>query len=82
MPHQLDQPGTQLRVERLDQIANVSLVQLADQFAQRRGILRGDRLRNALDKVGAHRPVLIAQRVRGRSRSHIFFFQHLTSCRN
>src|SRR5215813_11367135 len=73
--HQLDQLGTQLRLERLDQIADVSLVQIADEFAQRRGILRRDRLRNALDKVGAHRSFLIAQRDRGRS--HFLFLEHL-----
>jgi hypothetical protein len=54
-------------------------MQLAHQFAQRRGIPRDDRLRNALDKISAHRPILIAQRDRGRS--YIFFFQHLVSCR-
>jgi hypothetical protein len=31
--HQLDQLGTQLRLERLDQIANVGLVQIAEEFA-------------------------------------------------
>src|SRR5262249_39443093 len=80
VPHQLDQPGTQLRVERLDQIADVSLMQLAGQLAQRRGFPRGGRLRNALDEIGAPRPIPIAQHDRGWS--HIFFFQHLVSGRN
>jgi hypothetical protein len=56
LSHQPDQLGTQLGLERLDQIADVSLVQVAEEFAQRRGIFRRDRLLNALDKIRAHRP--------------------------
>jgi len=51
----------QLRVECLDHVAGVGLVQVADQLAQRRRVFRLDRLRHALDVVGAHHPVLVAQ---------------------
>ena len=76
VPHQLDQAGTQLRVERLDQIADVGLVQIADQFAQRCRVAGGDRLRDALDVVLAHRPVLPAQRDGSRRHGHVFFLAH------
>src|SRR5262249_39290301 len=77
LSHQLDQLGTQLGLERLDQIADVSLVQIPNEFAQRRGIARRNRLRNALDKIRAHRPLIVAQHGRGPSRSHFFFLEHL-----
>ena len=87
VPHEPDQAGAQLRLERLDQVADIGLVQVADQLAQRRGIRRRDRLRDALDKVLAHRPVLPAQR-RGIGRhGHVLFLEHaepvaIKLCRN
>src|SRR4029077_12781362 len=80
VPHQLDELGAQIRVERLDQIADVGLVQVAYQLAQRRGIPGGNRLRNALDIILAHCPILLAQCEEGR-RGHVFFFDHAEPCR-
>ena len=60
MPHQLDQARAQLRIERLDQIAGIGLVQVAHQLPQGRRIALLDCLRDTLDKVLAHRAVLIA----------------------
>src|SRR4029078_11647555 len=36
--HRLHQRRAQIRIERLDQVTDVSLVKVADQLAQRRGI--------------------------------------------
>src|SRR5262249_27302632 len=38
---------------------------------------RRNRLRDALDKIRAHRPLIVAQHGRGPSRSHFFFLEHL-----
>jgi len=58
--HQLDEAGAQLWFERLDQVAGVSLVQLAGQRAQRLRIADRNRRAHAVEKLGAERPVLIA----------------------
>ena len=78
LPHQFDEARPQLRIERLDQVADVGLVQVADEFTQLRRIRRLDRLRNTLDKVLAHRPVRPPQRRRARSPRSCLF---LRSCR-
>ena len=58
--------GTQILIERLDEVADVGLVQLHDQRAQALRIVFGDGLRDLLDEVGADRPIRIAERaIRG-----------------
>src|SRR5262249_53612059 len=58
---------------RADRASRAGSRWCARRSTQCRGIPCGDRLRNALDEIGAHRPILITQRDRGWS--HIFFFQ-------
>ena len=79
MSHQLDEARAQIRVERLDQIADVGLVQVADQLAQRRGIPVGNRMRDPLDIILAHCPILVAQCDGGRG-GHVFFLDHAEPC--
>ena len=76
VPHQLDQAGAQFRVERLDQIADVGLVQIAHKLAQRCGIRSLDRLRDALDKFRTHRPILLAQCDRRLCGGHVLVVEH------
>ena len=81
VPHELDQPRSQLRIERLDQIADIGLMQIADQLAQQRRIGGLDRLCDPLDIILAHRPILPAQRDGSRCRGHVFFVEHAEPCR-
>ena len=59
-PRQLDELDPQRRIERRDEIADVSLVPFADQVLEgiRIAGLRGRR--RALDELGADRPVFVA----------------------
>ena len=50
-----------IRIERLDQIAAVGLMQIADEFAQRGGIGGIDRGDNSFHKFGTDDAVRIAQ---------------------
>ncbi len=59
--HQGDEARAQLGIERLDQVAGIGLVQLADQRPQRRSIQRLDRGGDPLDIVAADGAVLVAQ---------------------
>ena len=74
--HQLDQPRSQLRVERLDQIADIGLVQVADELTQQRRVGRANRLRHALDIILPQRSLVRAQRIRCRRDGHVFFVEH------
>ena len=77
--HQRDQARAQRRVERLDDGAGVGLVQLADQFAQRRGVAGIERLDDLLDIVGAQVPVVVARGNGGQRRGHVFLVEHAGS---
>ena len=57
-------------------VADVGLVQIADQLAQHRGILGVDRLGDPLDVVLAYRSVLPAQRDGSRCRGHVLVVEH------
>ena len=66
LAQQLDELRAEVVIERLDQVAGIGFVQLADQRAQQAGIAAGDRFRDGLDELGPDRAVLIAQTI-GRS---------------
>ena len=86
LAHQLDQLRAQLGIERLDQVAGVGLVQLADQRAQQPRVAPRDRLGDGLDEFGADRAFCVAQRrprgafgVMGRRLGHVFLVDHAGS---
>ena len=58
---QFDKARAQVGIERLDQVAGVGLVQLADQRLQGRGVAALDRLAHAVEKFGADRAVVVAE---------------------
>ena len=75
--HQLDQARAQLRIERLEEIADVGLVQFADQLGQRSGVAGVDRGDHPLDEVPPQRAVVIAKRRRFRlGRGAVLFIEH------
>ncbi len=59
---QLDEARTQLGVERVDQVAGVGFVEVAGERAQRRRVVALDGFADLLDKVGAQRALVVAQR--------------------
>ncbi len=61
LAHQLDELRPQIRVERLDQVAGIGFVQLADQRAREARVAAPDRLGDGLDEFGADRAGLVAQ---------------------
>ncbi len=75
-PQQLDKARPELALERLDQVAGVGLVQLADQRLQGLGIAAFDRVAHAVEKFGADRAVVVAERGRRRGRGHLSLIDH------
>jgi hypothetical protein len=61
LAHQLNELRAELRIERLDQIAGIRLVQFANQRAQQARIAPCDRFADHLDVFGPDRAVGIAQ---------------------
>ncbi len=72
-PHQLDQARSQLRIERLDDVADVGFVQVADQRQHRRPISSLDGLAHALHELLAQRSVVLAQFDGWPSHGHVFY---------
>ena len=73
---QLDEAGAQVGVERLDQVAGVGFVQLADQRLQGRGVAAFDRLAHPVEEFGTDRAVVVAER-RSRPRpGHVCLIDH------
>ncbi len=64
--HQFDELRPQVGVERLDQVADVGLVQFTHQRAQQARVTARDRLADHLDVFGPDRAIGIAQRRRVR----------------
>lgn len=62
VPQQRDQLGPLVRVERFEQVAEIGLMQFADEPAQRLRIGRFDRTANALDEFAADRSLFVAER--------------------
>ncbi len=73
---QLDEAGPQIGVERLDQVAGIRLVQLADQRLQGAGVVALDRRGRLLDETGADGAVLVAQRRSRRDLGHVSLLDH------
>ena len=68
--HQLDQARAQIRIERLDDVAGVGLVQVADELAQRRPRRRLERLDDLVDispRAGRRRRRAAQRRAASRS---------------
>jgi hypothetical protein len=88
--NQLDQLRAQLGIERLDQVADVGLVQIADQRAQQPGIAPVDRLGYLRDVVGPDGALFVAQRHAGALGrvgqillvEHVFFVEHAGSAQH
>ena len=59
---QFDQADAVVGLERLDQIAEIGLMQFGDDFAQECGIGGLDRARDFLDKFGANFAIFVAHR--------------------
>jgi len=70
---QFDQPRPLLRLQRLDKVAHVGLVQAADQRAQARRIPGFDHARYTFDKGLADGAVLVARQLRSFGLA-VFFF--------
>ena len=73
---QFDEARAQVGIERLDQVAGVGLVQLADQRLQGRGVAALDRVAHPVEEFGADRAVVVAE---GRSRprpGHVCLIDH------
>ena len=78
LAHQFDELGPQFGIERLDQIAGIGFVQVADETAQRRAFPVRDGVADPFDEIGADGAVLVAQVVRRSSRpvGHLFLVEH------
>ncbi len=75
-PQQLDKARPELAIKRLDQVAGVGLVQLADQCLQAFGVAAFDRLAHAVEKFGADRAVVVAERDRRQGPGHLSLIDH------
>ena len=60
-PHKLDKAGTVLVIQRLDQVADIGLVQMADQLEQPCGVVAGDGLGHRLHEGAVEVALFIAQ---------------------
>jgi hypothetical protein len=74
--HQFDEAPSQLRVERLDQVAGVGLMQFAGQCPQAAGIVAVDRRSHAIDEISTDRALLVAERHGVCRRGHVFLVEH------
>jgi hypothetical protein len=75
-----DQARTQFRIECSDQGASIGLVQIADQFAQGRGICSGNRLRDTFDIFFVDCPVVPTQCHGGNRRGRVCRLDHAEPC--
>ena len=78
--HQGHQPRPQFRIEHLDQVTEIGLMQIADEFAQHRRIGSRNRLRDALDIIGADCAIFSSQAGERRLRGRCFFLEHAETC--
>ena len=74
--HQLDEARAQLRIERLDQVAGVGLVQVADELPQRGGRRRARSQSRRVRGIRPDRAVLVAQDCRGVGRGPVLLVEH------
>ena len=64
--HEADELVALLRIERLQHVAEIGFVQIADERAQRLAVVPLDGLGDALDEVGVERALLVADGEPGR----------------